>query len=144
MALAVNTACHTYTPSQDVVPASGREVAVELNDRGRALVGGQLGESVLQVRGRIIGSTDSEVTLSVTRTVLLQGSSVVWTGEQVVIPREGVRSFRLREFSRGRTAMLAIGITVFVAVVGAGISLLGGGNGRPIDGGGCTSGCGTQ
>lgn len=144
MALAVQTACHTYTPPQDVVPVSGREVAVELNDRGRALVGGQLGESVLQVQGRVIGSTDSEVTLSVARTVLLQGSSVVWTGEQVAIPREGVRSFRLREFSRGRTTMLAIGLTVFVAVVAGGISLLGGGNGRPIDGGGCTSGCGTQ
>ncbi len=143
-ALATQIACHTYRPMQEVVPASGREVAVELNDRGRVLVGGQLGESVLQVHGRIIASTDSAVTLSVARTVLLQGSTAVWTGETVTIPREGVRGFRVREYSRSRTVMLSVGIAVGLVILGGIINLAAGGNGKPDDGGGCTNNCGQQ
>jgi hypothetical protein len=141
VALATQTACHTLAPLQESVPGSGRDVAVELNDRGRVLVGGQLGESVLYVEGRIVGSTDSAVTLSVARTVLMQGSTVVWTGEQVALPREGVRGYRLRQFSRGRTVMMSIAVTVGLALVGLGISIVGGGSGRPVNPGGCTSDC---
>ena len=98
----------------------------------------------MRVQGRIVGSTDSAVTLSVARTVLMQGASVTWTGEQVVIPKEGVRGFRPRQYSRGRTVMLSIAAIVGVALVGAAISLVAGGNGRPDGGGGCTVGCGQQ
>lgn len=144
VAMATQVACHTYLPPQEVVPVSGKAVAVELNDRGRVLVGDRLGESVERVEGQLVGSTDSEVTLSVTRTVMLQGSSAVWTGEQVVIPREGVRSFRLREFSKGRSVMLGVALIAGVAIVGGILTLLGGGNGRPIGDGTCTFNCPTQ
>ena len=141
LALATQMGCHAYLAPQEPVPAVGRAISVELNDRGRVLLGGQLGESVLQVQGQLIGSTDSSVTLSVARTVLMQGSSVVWTGERVVIPREGVRGYRIREFSRGRTAFLALGVVAGVLALGSLISLVAGGNGRPFDTGGCTSDC---
>lgn len=144
LALATQMGCHAYLAPQEPVPASGRAIAIELNDRGRAMVGGQLGESVLQVQGQLIGSTDSAVTMSVARTVLMQGSSVVWSGERVVIPREGVRGYRVREFSRGRTVMLALGVIAGVAALGSLISLVAGGNGRPFDTGGCTSNCNEQ
>lgn len=144
VAMATQLACHTYLPPQDVVPVSGKEVAVELNDRGRSLVGHKLGESVVRVEGRLIGSTDSEVTLSVTRTVMLQGSSAVWTGEQVVIPREGVRSFRLKEFSRGRSVMLAVAVVAGIAIFGGILSLVAGGNGRLPGDGTCTTNCNEQ
>jgi len=134
--MATQVACHTYLPPQDVVPAAGHEIAVELNDRGRVLVGGQLGESVQVVQGRLIGSTDSTVTLSVNRTVLLRGSSAVWAGEQATIPREGVRGIRLRQFSKGRTVLLSIGIAVGLAVIGGVISLAGGGIGKSDGGSG--------
>lgn len=134
--LATQVACHTYLPTQEAVPVSGREVAVELNDRGRVLVGGQLGESVQLVQGRLVASTDSTVTLSVNRTVLMRGSSVVWAGEQAMIPREGVRGFRLREFSRGRSVMLSVAVAVGLAIIGGAISLAGGGLGRGEPGGG--------
>jgi hypothetical protein len=144
VAVATQMACHTYLPAQEPVPVSGKEVAVVLNDRGRALVGERLGESVMQIEGRLVSSTDSIVTLNVTRTVMLQGSSAIWTGESVSIPREGVRSFRLREFSRGRTAMLSVALVAGIAVLGALITLVGGGNGRPGEGGGCTVNCNQQ
>ncbi|MFM8779951.1 MAG: hypothetical protein ACKOFO_00435, partial [Gemmatimonadota bacterium] len=83
------TGCHTYLPPQDQVPVLGREIAIELNDRGRLLVVPQLGEAVLRVQGTLVASTDSTVTMSVSRTVQLQGSSALWTGESVTIPVVG-------------------------------------------------------
>jgi hypothetical protein len=144
VAMATQLACHTYLPAQDVVPVSGKKVAVVLNDRGRLLVGDRLGESVQQIEGRLLSSTDSVVTLSVTRTVMLQGSSAVWAGENVAIPREGVRSFRLREFSRGRTAALSVALVAGIALLGGLLTLVAGGGGRPGGDGGCTSNCPQQ
>jgi len=136
------TGCHTYLPPQDQVPVSGREIAVELNDRGRLLVVPQLGESVLRVHGTLVASTDSTVTMSVSRTVQLQGSSALWTGESVTIPVTGVRGFRLREFSQKRSVAMAVGVAGALAVVAPRLKIVGGGNGRP-DEVLCTSSCNT-
>lgn len=144
VAMATQVACHTYLPAQEVVPVAGKDVTVQLNDRGRSLVGDRLGESVVEVEGRLVASTDSDVTLSVSRTVMLRGASAVWAGEQVAIPREGVRSFRLREFSRGRTVLVSIVAVAGIAVLGGLISLLAGGNGRPDSSAGCTTDCGPR
>jgi len=136
------TGCHTYLPPQDQVPVSGREIAVELNDRGRLLVVPQLGEAVLRVHGTLVASTDSTVTMSVSRTVQLQGSSALWTGESVTIPVTGVRGFRLREFSQKRSVAMAVGVAGALAVVAPRLKIVGGGNGRP-DEVLCTSSCNT-
>lgn len=144
VAAATQFACHSYLPPQSVIPANGKEVAVELNDRGRVLVGDRLGESVVRVEGKLLGSTDSAVTLSVSRLVMLQGSSALWVGEQVDIPVEGVRSFRLREFSRGRSVMMTVAVVAGIAIFGGILSVVGGGIGRPPGGGGCTTNCGEQ
>jgi len=137
------TGCHTYLPPQDQVPVAGREIAVELNDRGRLLVVPQLGEAVLRVHGTLVSSTDSTVTMSVSRTVQLQGSSALWTGESVTIPVAGVRGFRLREFSQKRSVAMAVGVAGALAVVAPHLKIVGGGNGRP-DEGLCTSSCNTS
>ena len=137
------TGCHTYLPPQDQVPVTGREIAVELNDRGRLLVVPQLGESVLRVHGTLVASTDSTVTMSVSRTVQLQGSSALWTGESVTIPVTGVRGFRLREFSQKRSVAMAVGVAGALVVVAPRLKIVGGGNGRP-DEGLCTSSCNTS
>jgi len=134
------TGCHTYLPPQDQVPVTGREIAVELNDRGRLLVVPQLGESVLRVHGTLVASTDSTVTMSVSRTVQLQGSSALWTGESVTIPVTGVRGFRLREFSQKRSVAMAVGVAGALAVVAPRLKIVGSGNGRP-DEVICTSSC---
>lgn len=136
------TGCHTYLPPQDQVPVLGREIAIELNDRGRLLVVPQLGEAVLRVQGTLVASTDSTVTMSVSRTVQLQGSSALWTGESVTIPITGVRGFRLREFSQKRSVAMAVGVAGALAVVAPHLKIVGGGNGRP-DEVICTSSCNT-
>jgi len=139
--LAFQSGCHTYLPVQDQVPVMGHEVAIELNDRGRLLVVSQLGESVLRVDGTLVATTDSMVTMRVSRTVQIQGSSTLWAGEAVTIPVVGIRGYRMREFSRGRSAAMAGGVLATLAVVAPFLRIIGGGDGRPSDAGGCTESC---
>lgn len=139
--LATQLACHTYQPLQESTPVEGREVAIEINDRGRVLIGGQLGEAVHAVEGRIVDASDSQVTLRVARTISMRGSVAVWAGEQVTVPREAVRGYRIRQYSRSRTVMLALGSFAGLVMLGVGLTIVAGGNGRPIGGGGCEVGC---
>jgi hypothetical protein len=129
--LAFQLGCHTYLPTQEPVPAAGREIAVELNDRGRLMVAGQLGESVLRVDGTLVSTTDSMITMRVSRTVQVKGASAVWTGESVQIPQSGVRGYRVREFSRGKTVALVAGIVGALAFLATALDLLGGGSDKP-------------
>ena len=64
----------------------------------------------------------------------------LWTGEAVTIPVEGIRGYRMREFSRGRSAAMAGGVLATLAVVAPYLKVIGGGDGRPGDGG-CTESC---
>jgi hypothetical protein len=139
--LAFQLGCHTYLPMQEPVPAAGREVAVELNDRGRLMVAGQLGESVLRVDGTLVSTTDSMITMRVSRTVQVRGSTAVWAGEPVQIPQAGVRGYRVREFSRGRTVALAVGALGVLTFLATSLDLIGGGTGKPDPDDPCPPNC---
>ena len=136
--LLLQLGCHTFLPLQELAPVSPSRVAVVLNDRGRALVGDRLGETIDRVEGVMIESSESAVTLQVSRTVSLQGWTAVWAGEEVVLPREGIRGFQARQFSRGRSTVLAMAAVVGLVVIW-GVSLLVGGGGRPGEGSPCTN-----
>jgi hypothetical protein len=73
--------------------------------------------------------------------VSLKGSTVAWTGEQVAIPREGVRGYQVREFSRRRTVLATIAAVAGLALIAVALTIVGGGNGRGIDPGGCEPNC---
>lgn len=136
--LLLQTACHTFLPLQDQAPVPQSHVAIVLNDRGRALMADRLGETIDRVEGVLVESSETAVRLQVSRTVSLQGSTATWVGEEVVVQREGVRGFRARQFSRGRTAMFSIAAVVGLVVIGGVLTLLVGGGGRPGDGQTCT------
>jgi hypothetical protein len=136
--LLFQSGCHTFLPLQEQAPVPQSLVAVVLNDRGRALMGDRLGETIDRIEGTLVESSETAVRLQVSRTVSLQGSTAIWAGEEVVVQREGVRGFRTRQFSRGRTAMLSIAAVMGLVVIGATLTLLVGGGGRPGDGSPCT------
>lgn len=138
MLLAVQVGCYSYLPIQGTAPASGQEVGVILNDQGRQLVGDKLGPLVERVDGTLLSASETVITLSVTRTHSLRGTESVWAGEQVDIQRAGILGFRERQFSRGRTVFLTIGLIVGVAALISGMSLAVGGKGEPDDGPPCT------
>lgn len=125
--LVVQLGCHTYRPMQGIAPAVGREVAVELNDRGRLVAAGQLGESVWRIDGSVVALADSSLTMRVMRTVMVRGSSAIWSGESVTIPRSGIQQVLSREFSRERTVAVVVGAVGVVALLAKAINLLPGG-----------------
>lgn len=130
----VQMGCFSYLPLQETVPANGQVVSVTLNDRGRQLVGDKLGEFAEQVDGSIVSSSETAVTLSVTQTKSLRGIVAIWSGEQVELQREGIRGFRQRQFSKGRTALLTVGIIAGIGAIAGIISLAVGGLGRGDNG----------
>lgn len=134
--LGFQSACHTFMPLQESVPERGLIIGVVLNDQGRSLVGDRLGESVDRVEGVLVSDSGSTITLNVTRTRSLRGTSAVWTGETVSIPRQGIRGFQERQYSRGRTALLVVGLIVGLAAVASVITLAAGGFGDNDGGGG--------
>ncbi|HYW49049.1 MAG TPA: hypothetical protein VE861_00510, partial [Gemmatimonadaceae bacterium] len=100
------TACYTYVPSGNA-PASGREVAIVLTDKGRVALSDRVGPEIDQLRGRLMSSTDTSVVLSMSESVSLRGVSAKWTDEVVTLSRDHFGSVRIKELSRGRTAVAA-------------------------------------
>jgi hypothetical protein len=135
--LALQTGCHAFLPLQETAPSSGQTVSVVLNDRGRVMMAGRLGEMVDRIEGRLVQASDSSVSIEVSRVVTLQGSTSVWTGERIDVPRGGVRGFQRRGYSSRRTMLLVLGMVAGIAAIAATISLDVFGDGKPGDGGSC-------
>ncbi len=140
--LAFQVGCYSYLPVQDTPPAAGQHVGITLNDRGRQLAGERLGPDADRIDGILVSSSETTVTVSVNRVKSLRGSSSIWAGEQVEIPREGVRGFQERQLSRGRTAMLTVGLVVGAIAIASLITLTVGGSGTRDFRGLCPPDCG--
>lgn len=136
-ALALQMGCFAYGPMQDSIQGNGQLVGVVLNDRGRAQSSDRLGAEIDRVEGRLVALTDSLVSLEVTRTVSLRGSSSAWTGERVDLPRSGVRGFQQRSFSKRKTTLFVIGAVAAIGLFVSLVTLDVFGDGRPGDGSGC-------
>jgi len=124
-ALTLCTGCYTYVPSS-TAPVAGSEVSVILTDRGRVALNDRVGPEMDQLRGRLVSSTDSSVTLSMRESVSLRGVSANWTDEVLTLARDHFGSVRLKQLSRGRTTALAGGFGAALAAVVLSSSLVGG------------------
>lgn len=89
----------------------------------------------------MVSETENAVTVMVNRVRSVRGTHSIWTGEQVEIPREGIRGFQERRLSRGKTALLTVGLVVGAIAVASLISLTVGGNGKPELPGRCPPDC---
>ncbi len=105
-ALLTGTGCYTYAPASGT-PAAGTELAVLLTDLGRVALNARVGPEIDQLRGKLVSSTDTSLTLAMSESVTLRGESAKWTDEIVTMSREHVSSIRTKSFSRGRTSVIA-------------------------------------
>lgn len=132
--------CYTYTAYPHDRPQPASVIAVQLNDRGRVAMEGNVGPEVRSIEGQVVSADDSTMILSVQRVRGLDGVSSRWAGEHVSIRTEHVRLINARRFSAGRTAVFVGSITASAFVFVATGALLGGGSDRsdprPPDGGG--------
>ena len=123
--------CYTLQPTGGVAPQPGNVIGLDINDAGRAALGGAMGPAIDQVEGRLVQQTNAEYVVAVSSIRLLRGGDQVWSGEQVRIPSSYVTSVYARRFSKSRTAVLtaaAIGSIALVAtksIIGSGLLDLG-------------------
>ncbi|HEU5218744.1 MAG TPA: hypothetical protein VFU23_08790 [Gemmatimonadales bacterium] len=123
--------CYTLQPLGGVAPKPGDRLAFELNDAGRAALGGSIGAEVAQVEGLLVDKDNEGYVLSVSSVRTLRGGDQVWSGEKVRLNNAYVGPAYLRKFSTGRSIGLGVvGIGGFAAIL-ATTSLLGIGNERP-------------
>lgn len=119
------TGCYSYAPALSTTPAPGTEVAVILTDRGRIALNERVGPEMDQLRGRLVSSSDSNLTIAMTESVSLRGVEATWTDERISLARDHISTVRVRAFSRGRTAVVATSISaatvLFIATSGFGI-----------------------
>jgi hypothetical protein len=79
-----------------------------------------MGENVARFDGRLVTINDSGYVVAMSATLKRDDDRpTVWTGEQLVVPRDAISRFELRELDRPRTVRAAALSTLGLAVVGA-------------------------
>jgi len=127
--------CYSYIPSPQP-PPPGTRVEAELTDMGTVEMARYVGPGAGAIEGRLLGATDSVLTLGVIAVRQRNGVESYWSGESVPVPRALVSAVGARRLSRTRTA-LAVSVAT-AAVAGAAMLFAGRGvgGGRGPGGGG--------
>jgi hypothetical protein len=102
----VSTGCYKYTPVA-APPATGSQLLLDLNDRGRVGLGNLIGPSSKAVEGLLQPGPDSVFNLKVVSVSYLNGQRNQWSGEPLAVSRDFVRDVRTRQFSKSRTVLTA-------------------------------------
>ena len=111
------TGCYELRPTGGVVPEIGTQAAFDINDAGRAALGGQMGPEIAQIEGTLLQRDNDEYLVGVTMVHLLRGGEQVWRGEKVRLSSAYVASTWNRQFSSGRTIALSAATIAVVAAV---------------------------
>src|SRR5262245_27039366 len=109
--------CYTLQPTGGVVPQPGNVIGLDINDAGRAALGGSMGPAIEQVEGRLVQKTNAEYVVAVSTVHLLRGGEQVWSGEEVHIRSDYVESVYERRFSKSRTAAFAAAAVGTIALI---------------------------
>lgn len=103
--------CYTLQPARGATPAIGERVAFDVNDAGRAALGGSMGPEIGQIEGRLLQRDTAQYLVAVSAVRLIRGGEQVWSGEPVRIKPDYVATTYTRHFSKGRTiALSAVGV----------------------------------
>lgn len=139
--LGVSSGCYVYPPVVTTL-SPGAELRLDLNDRGRAGLGGLIGPSAVNVEGVLRSLPDTAYVLGVTSVTYSSGQANKWNGEPLTVSKDFVVNTTQRTFSKGRTWLTAAGMVAGVAVLIATRDLFGRGS-EPPDGGGGGGGGGS-
>src|SRR5690242_19502655 len=103
----LQSGCYNYLPLRRSGLEPATFVAVTLTDDGSEELAPYVGPNVYVVRGRVAGTTERGVTLSVFDVETRRGTLLEWKGENLVVPSEFVRSLEQRQSAAGKTVLLA-------------------------------------
>ena len=108
-AAAALSGCYTYRRAPESAPV-GAQVAVQINDRGRAALADSLGPSPDRVEGRLLAADDSTITLGVSAVKPRDGERTPWAGERVLLRRSSINDVLERQLSVARSVGVAAGV----------------------------------
>lgn len=121
-----NSGCYTYLkPTPNAGSPLGSAVRFTLTDSASRALGGQLGDRPEAVTGILVADSAALYVVRTTTVWYRSGEATDWRGERVVLPKPFVAGLSVRQFSVGRTALLASGL--LVAIIAA-RSIFGGAN----------------
>lgn len=127
--------CYVYAPAP-TAPATGSDLVLELNDRGRSGLGDSIGVGATMIEGKSAATSDSAYSLLVSRVEYLSRQSTGWSGERLVVPRMFVSNAQQRTFSRSRTGVVVALVSAAVVGFVASRGLLGFGSTTTVPPGG--------
>lgn len=119
--------CYTLQPTRGATPEIGEKIAFDVNDNGRAALGGSMGPEIGQIEGRLLQKDTAQYVVAVSSVHLLRGGEQTWSGEPVRIKSDYVATTYTRHFAKGRTiALTAVGAGALAFILTR--SLLGSGD----------------
>ena len=112
-------ACYVTTPVPSApAPEPGTKLHVELTDAGSASLAQYLGPNVNYVDGRLLGQSDTTMSLSVSGLTLRSGAEQYWKGENVSLPHSAIATIQQKKVSWWRSTLLAGGIIAGLTSIG--------------------------
>jgi hypothetical protein len=108
--------CYTLEPAR-LSPEPGSVIALDITDRGRVALGGEIGPELSRVEGRLVSRDTTEYVLGVTGVQFLRGGEQVWHGETVHLKSDYVGTRYERRFSATRSVALGALAAGAVAIV---------------------------
>ena len=125
--LCVLCACYESVPIELGRVPPGSKIRVSLTDAGADSLARYLGPGVATIDGKLIATTDSGVSLSVSQVAMRSGQDQFWKGETVVIPRYSLSTVQARRINKPKSLLL--GGVLIAALATLRLSGVVGGNG---------------
>ena len=125
--LCVLCACYESVPIELARVQPGTKLRVSLTDAGADSLARYLGPGVETIDGKLISTTDSGVSLSVSQVAMRSGQDQFWKGETVVIPRYSLSTVQARRLNKPKSLLL--GGVLIAALASLRLSGVVGGNG---------------
>jgi hypothetical protein len=118
--VALVPACYRYVPETATEPMVGGSYRATLTPTGAQTMTKYLGSEVTSFEARILSTTDSAYLVAMAQTMSrLHRRPVLWTGDQLTIPRSTIATFERRELDRNRSMRYAALYTVGAIAAGA-------------------------
>src|SRR5262249_19695210 len=132
LGLPMLSGCYEYVPMTASTPKVGEVVTFEISDAGRVGLSDRFGGGLAAIEGRVQAAQPSLYVIDVFTVSQLSGESALWSGESVRLQRAYVATAKGREFSRTRTALMAVAAVAIAGTLLASTHLIGTFNG-PTD-----------
>lgn len=107
----------------------------DLNDRARVALADRIGPAATTIEGELTDRTDTTYSFRIASVRYVNGQENRWSGEPFTLSTNFISQSWQRDFSRARTIGLGLAALAGLALLIAGVNLVGGGAGSTSGGG---------